>query len=184
MAERTGVETREAQILGALSAGFGWLSGEPMDERPLLTRQETDFEEQTPNIAPLAAVLALTERLETGAHMTIAEMLYHGWSGPDGTIMKTRHYGDGEGSGIAREAASRLGFRFLDGWLMVAVKYQPIKQLLKKTAYADHDFDRVIFGLPGVKRHTTRVKFGAIRRVAAKIPHEMVEELGVFGNET
>ena len=180
------IETREAQIVGALTAGCGWLSGLPADDWPILYRptqamQETVIEQ---SLSPILAVLSQADRVDGARHMTIAEMVHYGWTDEEtGELIETRK-SSSRGDKACRESAKRLGWRFYGGKLMMALNYPPIEALMARTKFKGVDLDSVVLGLPGVMRYHTpqgpsRLHFGSSLRYCAVFPAELLSELGV-----
>lgn len=182
--QEEGVDTRQAQAMAALSAGAGWLSGEPMHRWPLLKKPARAMGHVADDVVePLRAVLGV---LQPRLGVSIAELLYRGWTA-DGKLIRAKSHTGGRGDEKAREDAQRLGFRVLGGRVLMALGCQQVKQTLMHTAYSGYDIDNQVLMIPGVNRYKSRDRdrafFGRARYAAAVLPDELVEDLGIFAHD-
>ena len=159
-------KTREAQILAALTAGYGFLAG---GDYSLIRRTEEVNDDDTYNT--LEALLAQRAETEGGASYTIAELLA----------------GSGEHAHLRIAEAKRRGFMLLDdGSLVIAHTFSRTKGLLRGTAHANVDLDIYLRGIGAdlwklESGHPARLNTGSARYYCRRVPKEILDEIGFGG---
>lgn len=161
---KTGLKTREAQILAGLTAGYGFLSGDYS-----LIRRTEEVSDDSYNA--LEALLAQRVHTSWDAHLTIAELL---------TGAPTAN------AALWASEAAGYGFKLLpDGALAVAHKTSVTSRLLAGTAHANTDLALYLAGI-GAKvwrrpnGSTARLNAKSNRFVCRRVPREILDEIG-FG---
>lgn len=180
-----GVNTRHAQTMGALTAGAGWLSGDPAHSWPVLAKPSRAHPDAAADpLAPLMAVLSIPQ--DNAGGLSIANMLHKGWT-EGGSLIVTERRAGRRGDDDCRARVQRLGWRVHKGQLVMALGSAGLKRALSRTDYAGHDLDNLVLNLAGVtpyrggKRH--RIEFGNTMHRAVVFSTELVDELGIFGTD-
>lgn len=167
--------TRRAQIIGALTAGVEFLSGDftPID-------WETIVQEDT--YVPLDYIMGILVRSESGMAITIAEALRAGYfSAETGDFI---HEDDGRNKEMVKLAA-RHGFVMENALeLMIAPTATAFRQMLRNTPYAHRNMTEYLDDLPETYRAQTdsgfnrRINCGGTYRNAITIPEAVLQEVG------
>ena len=164
------MSTRMAQMVGALTAGAGFLSG---DMTPIFTNREikrvnpADVREETVDLLQeLLGQMVMSG--EKSHHVTLAECLQ-------------KEY---------KTTASRYGFKLNRGdddqrELWCALNHPPMSALLMRTKYASTDLNYYLCGLPGAARSKTlsgapkRIYFSGVQRSVVVLPPPVLVALGI-----
>ena len=153
-----GSATREAQLLGALNAGYGFLSGEDA-----LIRRTDDVVSDEHTILEL--LLCTRVKTEHGESNSIAEL-----------VTANESY--------KRAIAAEYGFKMVEQGLAIAHKHEKLRELLEATPYCESDF-RASLNEIGAKAWTTlngnpgRINSGGRRHVCRLVPGELLNEIGL-----
>ena len=181
--EIPGVDTRGAQIMGALSAGCGWLAGDPPREWPMLAKPDrAAADEEDSPLEPLAAMMSLAADGPGG--LSLAEVLRAGWVDENGAVIASRRTTTVAGDESARKTASRMGWRFHEGRLAMALGHGPVAGQLARTEYSGVDIDNLVLKIAGARRHADGVRprllFGQVLRKAVLFDGATLKQLGIL----
>lgn len=147
----------------------------------------------SPDLKRIEAVLhTRIEAYSTPAkRVSIASLLREGWVHEGQLITDRKHQAKGDLA--ARERAAALGWRFLRGRLVMALRCDPLHELVKGGPYPNLEIDAAVSRMPGAKRYRSRsgtvsrlpfagtlygcveLPFGSARRL--KLFHVSEEEL-------
>ena len=185
-----GLESREAMIAGALTAGCHWLSGRRMNEWAVLQRPAGfQASEEEAHIAPLLAVLSLSDKVGNSV-LTLSEMLHEGWvDAQTGKLITMRVTQGGNVNEGAQAQAKRMGFRFHKGRLAMALNHDPLTALMRHTRFPDHDLDKLVMRIEGAEIHTARsgnrgrLDFGRQQRFCVLFPEALAVTLGILDQD-
>lgn len=157
-----GAASREAELWGALTAGYGFLSG---DYEPI--RRAGESKDEYTVLRTL-----LRGRIETsmGTQDTIANLL----NASDPRL---------------RAEAAKHGFKWVkDGSLAIAHGHELMRKLLHDTAYANTELNTYLKGIGArvwktARGNPERLNCGGRRRVCRVVPQEILVEVGFCSKE-
>jgi len=182
-----GKNTREAKLLGALSAGASFMSG---NESLLVVRDAVD-EPVSQWLAPLQIIMDSHVRLNGSTTHTIGEMfsklVEYKLSG------KTAFTDERERMDEFKDTLERYGLllkQIKRGGVLVTVQMyiasdnQPLKDLMSKTFYANIDLNVFLGALPEVEKMKNgkrlRSTFGGVRKPCLALPEKILIALGLL----
>ena len=168
--------TREAMIMGALSAGYNFLSGENVS----ITRQE-EVEDDANDSSILNYMLTKRVRDE---HKSISNMLRRGYwtriddsDGGSGFTFSPRN----ERGYQSREDARAHGFAMLsETTLGVAMNHQPVSELIAGSQYEGVNLDLYLKRLPGAKMSKTKRRFAGSLKPVLRLEGAVLQEIGLL----
>lgn len=174
------VPTREAQIMGALSAGFSFLAGR---------KQFLDRPSVTPKAAypPLDVLLSSLVRLSsTSEELTLAEALSR--SAIDGGSFVPEHLRDPLQKEFG-DLAGRYGLRWVGpSEVWIAPTAPTLRAKLRRTEWQGTNMSEYVKGLDGVEAPQTaagarqRMTVAKQQRAVYVLPEKMLIELGLIDN--
>ena len=179
--------TRQAQVMGALSACYAWLADQPGQPAIIRKPARAAMAEQSAALRLEAVVAMMSLSFEhRGIDRTLAEILREGWVDAEGKLIVThrRVHPNRGGSEEARDAAARLGWRFYGERLAMALGFDPVAKQLARTDYAGSDIDNLVLRLPGVELYArqgsrSRLSFAGVSRRVALFDLAIARELGI-----
>ena len=182
--DRPGIKTRHAQLIGALTAGAWFLSG---DDEPV-ARDVTVGEDAW---VPLAALMTRKLKRPGRDDLTLAEYLHRAYftqgrfedPDPRGAWTET----DLDAPAAFRALCLQRGFLFAaEDELWVATRLPAFRELMRGTKYSGFDWTRYLTDLPGGFRprdpktgRIARRTFGGEKQNVVAIGREALEVVGL-----
>ena len=167
-----GLTTREAQIIAALTAGAGFLSGDYT-----FVRRRQGVKDDT--YAVFATLLSAFVRSPNGGEITLAEVLRKAYWSPAGFFVPDGHAEDYVAT------AERYGMKMATETTMyLATEIEAQRQLMRNTEYANVDLSDYFRRLPGVAHLKTvkgvkrRLRFAGQQRITLLANQHAVEGAG------
>lgn len=154
--QTSGMDSREAMIMGALNAGWRTWG---VDEQEFFGNDESNYGQRTDAGDCLLDILALRLRLPGGVERSVAEML--------------------SDTASERTLADLMGIKRMGGDMALAPHHRGLERELRRTQWGNVDLRRLLLQMEGTQFSQHPKRFGKIRERAILFPKDVLAEVGV-----